>query len=132
MDSFINSIISNREKVIFIYVILISLSRGVLIPDFRYSLYSIILIQFLFPIILFIPSLFRFLIPSMISYYLLCVFGIAIACLTGLLFYYLNSTTDIFNDQLTVTLSIFSPIMQFTFLSVLFGVSYLIDKLRDI
>jgi len=132
MESFVYLMEPNKKIIIFIYVLLISLSRGIFIPDFRYSLYSIIIIQFIFPIILFIPSLFRFLIPSMISYYILCVFGITIACLTGFLFYYLKSTTDIFSDQLTVTILIYSPITQITFLSLLFGVSYLIGKLRDI
>ncbi len=77
-----------EHRYVVAYVLVLSLLRGVVLPDFRYGEISVVGIQLLYPIMLLLPLLLhRGLISRYVPYATLGVAGIALSSVLGLASY---------------------------------------------
>ncbi len=107
------------SKWLVFYVLVISLIRGIIFPDFRYDMVSIVLIQVVYPVTLFAPMIMRLHGKHFWSYYFLCLGGIAIAALVALFRYYLEAGKENMTEQISVTILSLSFFAQVGFISLL-------------
>lgn len=128
MITLLNSLSTSRYLVI--YVLVISLVRGIVLPDFRYDTVSIFLIQVVYPIALFAPMVMAPLRDKYWRYYFLCVGGIVFATLLALFTYYLEAGKENVTDQVSVAIFVISFIAQIVFYSTLAVVLFLITKVK--
>lgn len=117
MDSVFQSAMSNRYLIY--YIIGMSVLRGLAVPDFRYGVFSVAVIQVAYPILLLLPLLIgKGVHPGYWRYLLLGVAGIVLSEIVALSRYTLESGVGAVLDPVTGAISILS----FAAMTVLFAV----------
>ena len=96
-----------------LYVLVVSLSRGIFLYSFEHTIISIVLIQVIFPVVLLAPMIRIFPIvlvapivrrmhgESYLSYYFLCIGGIIVAQLISMLRYFFEAGEENFTDPIS-------------------------------
>lgn len=102
-----------------IFVLAVSIIRGILVPDFRYNLLSVVVIQIIFPIVLFSPMLLKLHGDNFLGYFTLCLIGITLACVVGAVAYFFTFGQIDSKDYLSIPILIASYLAQVLFFSVL-------------
>ncbi|MCW9058758.1 MAG: hypothetical protein OQL11_07805 [Gammaproteobacteria bacterium] len=120
------------SKQLVLYVLMVSLVRGIAFPDFRYDMVSIVLIQVIYPVALFAPMIMRLHGEHFWSYYFLCLGGIVIAALVGLLRYYLEAGKENVTEQVSVAIFSLSFVAQIGLLSALVILLSTANKIKEI
>lgn len=128
------SLLNNAQfgKQLVLYVLVISLLRGVVFPDFRHDMLSIVLIQLVYPVALFAPMIMRLHGEHFWSYYFLCLGGIVAAAMVALLRYYLEAGKENVAEQVSVAILSLSFVAQVGFISVLVILLYLVNKIKAV
>ena len=91
MESIIQFVMSSRYLIC--YIIGVSFFRGLIVPDFRYGYFSVIVILFLYPISLLLPLLVgKVSHPSYLGYLSLGFLGIALSVVVAACRYVWEST----------------------------------------
>ncbi len=129
MIALLDSFPLSRQLVL--YVLVISLARGIFLPDFRYDMVSIVLIQVIYPIALFVPMIMKLHGENYWSYYFLCIGGIVLAALLALLRYYFEAGKENLMDGVSVPISILSFAAQIGLYSVLVILLFLVTKVKS-
>ncbi len=130
MVALLDSFSFGRQLVL--YVLVISLARGIFLPDFRYGMISIILIQAIYPVALFAPMIMKLHGENYWSYYFLCIGGIVVAELVALLRYYFEAGKENVIDQVSVAVSTLSFVSQVGLLSALVVLLFMANKIKAI
>lgn len=120
------------SKQLVLYVLVVSLVRGIVFPDFRYDMVSIVLIQVVYPIALFAPMIMRLHGEHFWSYYFLCLGGIVIAALVALFRYYLEAGKENVTEQVSVAILSLSFVAQVGLLSALVILLFMTNKIKAI
>jgi len=118
------------SKQLVIYVLLISLARGIFVPDFRYDMISIALIQVIYPVALFAPMIMRLHGEHFWGYYFLCTGGIVLAALLALLRYYFEAGKENVTDQVSVAIMSLSFAAQISLYSALVILFFIVNKVK--
>lgn len=129
MVAFLDSFPFSRQLVL--YVLAISLARGIFLPDFRYDMVSIVLIQVIYPIALFAPLVMKLQGEHYWSYYFLCIGGIVVAELVALLRYYFDAGIENLMDGVSIPISMLSFFAQIGLYSVLVVLLFLVTKAKS-
>ena len=114
-----------------VFILLISLLRGIYSPDFRYDLLSIGVIQLVYPVSLILPLFFKPVSFSSIGYILIGVLGISISQLLGYSLYYSKAGRETATESLSLTIMIGSYAAQVIVFLLLVLAAYWIGKLKD-
>jgi hypothetical protein len=130
MVSLLDSIQFSKQLVL--YVLVISLVRGIVFPDFRYDMVSIVLIQVVYPVALFAPMIMRLHGEHFWGYYFLCLGGIVIAALVALFRYYLEAGKENVTEQVSVAILSLSFVAQVGLLSALVILLFMINKVKAV
>ncbi len=112
------------------YVLVISLVRGIVFPDFRHDTVSIVLIQVVYPVALFAPMIMRLHGKHFWGYYFLCLGGMVIAALVALSRYYLEAGKENVTDPVGVAILSWSFVAQVGLLSALVILLFMINKVK--
>jgi len=126
MVALLDSFPFSRQLVL--YVLVISLARGIFLPDFRYDMVSVILIQAIYPVALFAPMIMKLQGEHYWGYYFLCIGGIVVAELAALLRRFFEVGIEKMTDELGVVIWIFSIVAQIGLFSVLAILFYIAAK----
>lgn len=118
------------NRLLVLYVLVISLARGIFLPDFRYDMISIVLIQIIYPVALFAPMIIKIHGNNYWSYYFLCIGGIVFATLLALIIYYVEAGKDNLGDQVSVAVMSLSFAAQIGLYSVLVILLFLANKTK--
>ena len=130
MDTLLDSFPFSRQLIL--YVLAISLARGIFLPDFRYDMVSIILIQVIYPVALFAPMIMKLHGENFWSYYFLCIGGIVLAALLALLRYYFEAGKENVTDQVSVAVMSLSFAAQIGLYSVLVILLFFTTKAKPL
>lgn len=130
MVTLLDSFPFSRQLVL--YVLVISLARGIFLPDFRYGMVSIILIQAIYPVVLFAPMIMKLHGENYWSYYFLCIGGIVLAVLLALLRYYFEAGKENLMDGLSVPIFTLSFAAQIGLYSALVILLFLATKAKPL
>lgn len=120
------------SKQLVLYVLVISLVRGIVFPDFRYDMVSIVLIQVVYPVALFAPMIMRLHDEHFWGYYFLCLGGIVIAVLVALFRYYLEAGKENVTEQVSVAILSLSFVAQIGLLSALVVLLFMVNKVKAV
>jgi len=128
MVALLDSFPFSRQLVL--YVLVVSLVRGIFLPDFRYDMVSIILIQVVYPIALFAPMIMRLQGEHYWGYYFFCIGGIVLASLLALLRYYFEAGKENVTDQVSVAVMSLSFAAQIGLYTALVILLFIINRVR--
>ncbi|HQU16155.1 MAG TPA: hypothetical protein PLO69_08620 [Gammaproteobacteria bacterium] len=130
MIALIDGFLSSRLLVL--YVLVLSLARGLLFPDFRHGVISIIVIQIIYPAVLFAPMIMKLHGEHFWGYYFICIWGIMLAALVALIRYYFLAGRENLVDGLSVPIFIFSFAVQVGVYSAFVISSFLATKIKQL
>lgn len=130
MVALLDSFPFSRQLVL--YVLVISLARGIFLPDFRHDMVSIVLIQVIYPVALFAPMIMRLHGGHYWSYYFLCIGGVVLAALLALLRYYFEAGKENVTDQVSVAVMSLSFAAQIGLYSALVILLFMATKVKAV
>ena len=125
-----NALLNNYPfgKQLILYVLVISLARGIFVPDFRYAMVSIVLIQLIYPVALFAPLVMKLQGEYYWSYYFLCIGGIVVAGLAAALRRFFEIGIESMTGDLNFAMWAFSIVVQIGLYSVLVILLFMTTK----
>ena len=118
------------NKTIILYVFILVLLRGLLVPDFRYGLVSAIIIQIIFPLALSAVFLMKGVgNQEYMAKIVICILGMVLSEIISLIVYNFMAGPEGLKDQVSIALFIGSFVGQIAVFFLALGLVIIVRKL---
>ena len=113
-----------------LYVLAISVARGLFFPDFRFDLISVFVIQLVYPLALALPIAMRAHAGRFWSHCFLCLLGLVVSAGLSLLVYLLVAGIEHLMDRVSIPIFLLSFIAQLILVSLIMAVAAIAARIR--